>query len=123
MLGSPTGPTARPAESPTMSAVPALSDWIPLLPGIALWALALYLPLSLPIGTFEETLQAGPLDATSREVVLVLSSLALALAVGVVVELVLCWALGPGWSSSLGLMAVLAGLSWSLADRFRNARD
>ena len=58
-----------------------------------------------------------------REVVLVLSSLALALAVGVVVELVLCWALGPGWSSSLGLMAVLAGLSWSLADRFRNERD
>lgn len=106
-----------------MSAVPALSDWIPLLPGIALWALALYLPLSLPIGTFEETLQTGPLDATSREVVLVLSSLALALAVGVVVELVLCWALGPGWSSSLGLMAVLAGLSWSLADRFRNERD
>jgi hypothetical protein len=106
-----------------MSAVPALSDWIPLLPGIALWALALYLPLSLPIGVFEETLQGGPLDGASRELLLVLCSLALALAVGVVVELVLCWALGPGWSSSLGLMAVLAGLSWSLADRFRNSRD
>lgn len=123
MLGSPTGPAARTAESPPMSAVPALSDWIPLLPGIALWALALYLPLSLPIGAFEETLQAGPLDGASRELLLVLTSLALALAVGVVVELVLCWALGPGWSSSLGLMAVLAGLSWSLADRFRNERD
>lgn len=106
-----------------MSAVPDLSEWIQLLPGVALWALALYLPLSLPIGAFEESLQGGPLDGASRELVLVLSSLALALAVGVVVELVLCWALGPGWSSSLGLMAVLAGLSWSLADRFRKERD
>ena len=123
MLGSPTGPAARTADSLPMSAVPALSDWIQLLPGIALWALALYLPLSLPIGTFEESLRDGPLDSASRELVLVISSLALALAVGVVVELVLCWSLGPGWSSSLGLMAVLAGLSWSLADRFRKERD
>lgn len=106
-----------------MSAVPALSDWIPLLPGIALWALALYLPLSQPIAAFEETLRAGPLDAGSQEVVLVLGSLALALAVGVVVELMLCWALGPGWSSSLGLMAMLAGLSWSLADRVGGDRS
>ena len=90
MLGSPTGPAARTAVSLPMSAVPALSDWIPLLPGIALWALALYLPLSLPIGTFEQTLQDGPLDGASRELVLVLSSLALALAVKVVMELMLC---------------------------------
>jgi protein-S-isoprenylcysteine O-methyltransferase Ste14 len=106
-----------------MPAVPDLSDWTPLLPGIALWALALYLPLSQPIGAFEASLQDSPLDGASRELLLVLTSLALALAVGVVVELVLCWALGPDWSSSLGLMAVLAGLSWTLADRFRRERD
>ncbi|MFM7635264.1 MAG: hypothetical protein ACKO7Z_06730 [Cyanobacteriota bacterium] len=105
-----------------MSTVPDLSEWIPLLPGVALWALALYLPLSVPITRFEESLLEGPLDGSSRELVLVLSSLALALAVGVVMELLLCWALGPGWSSSLGLMAVLAGLTWTLADRARGDR-
>ena len=50
-------------------------------------------------------------------------SLALALAVGVVVELLLCWALGPGWSSSLGLMAVLSGLFWSVASRQSKDKD
>ena len=93
------------------------SLWSTLLPGIALWALALYLPLSVPITRFEETLAEGSLPASTQQIVLVLASLALALAVGVVVELVLCWALGPGWSSSLGLMAVLAGLFWSVASR------
>ena len=46
-----------------------------------------------------------------------LASLALALAVGVVIEILLCWALGPSWSASLGLMAVLSGLFWSVASR------
>ena len=32
-----------------------------LLPGTALWALALYLPLSLPLGRLEEALSQGPL--------------------------------------------------------------
>jgi hypothetical protein len=91
--------------------------WSSLLPGIALWALALYLPLSGPITRFEESLAAGPLDASSQQLLLVLTSLALALAVGVVIEIVLCWALGPGWSSSLGLMAVLSGLFWTVASR------
>jgi protein-S-isoprenylcysteine O-methyltransferase Ste14 len=99
-----------------MSPVPAF-DWMPLLPGIALWALALYLPLSLPLGRFEASLQDGPLDAGAQQLVLVIASLALALAVGVAVQLALCWALGPGWASSLGLMAVLAGLSWGLLSR------
>jgi hypothetical protein len=31
-------------------------DWTPLLPGTALWALALYLPLSVPLGRFEQAL-------------------------------------------------------------------
>jgi len=101
---------------------PALSfvDWRPLFPGMALWALALYLPLSRPLSRLEESMAAGgQLDLHARELLLVLSSQALALAVGVVVEILLCWALGPGWASSLGLMAVLAGLFLSLADRDR----
>jgi hypothetical protein len=35
----------------------------------------------------------------------------------VVTELLLCWTLGPGWASSLGLMAVLSGLFWAVASR------
>jgi hypothetical protein len=93
------------------------ADWTPLLPGVALWALALYLPLSVPLGRFEESLAAGPLAAGTQQLLLVLSSLALALGVGVVTELLLCWALGPGWASSLGLMAVLSGLFWAVASR------
>jgi hypothetical protein len=93
------------------------SLWISLLPGIALWALALYLPLSGPIARFEESLAAGQLDANSQQLLLVLASLALALAVGVVIEILLCWALGPSWSSSLGLIAVLSGLFWAVANR------
>jgi len=94
-----------------------LSDWLELLPGITLWALALYLPLSLPLGRLEQGLQASPLDGVSQQVLLVLTSLGLALIAGVAMELLLCWALGPGWASSLGLMAVLAGVGWSLASR------
>jgi protein-S-isoprenylcysteine O-methyltransferase Ste14 len=47
--------------------------------------------------------------------VLVTGSLMLALAVGLVVELLLSWALGPGWAGSLGLIAVLGGLFLGLA--------
>jgi len=99
------------------------SLWSSLLPGIALWALALYLPLSVPISRFEESLAEGSLTANTQQIVLVIASLALALAVGVVVELLLCWALGPGWSSSLGLMAVLSGLFWSVASRQSKDKD
>jgi hypothetical protein len=95
----------------------ALADWLELLPGIALWALALYLPLSLPLGLLENSLREGSLGEGTQQLALVLSSLALALLAGVAMELLLCWALGPGWASSLGLMAVLAGVGWSLAAR------
>ncbi len=97
--------------------------WPSLLPGIALWALALYLPLSLPLQRFEESLASGPLAPQAQQIVLVLGSLALALAVGVVVNIVLCWSLGPSWAASLGLMAVLAGLFWSLASRRDEGSD
>ena len=97
-----------------------MPDWIPeswtlLLPGSALWALALYLPLSVPLSRLEESLTAMELGEDSRQVLLVSASLLLALAVGVVVNLVLGWALGPGWGTSLGLMAALYGLFWGLA--------
>lgn len=95
----------------------ALADWLELLPGVALWALALYLPLSLPLGKLEEGLQNGPLEGGAQQLVLVLTSLALALVAGLAMELLLRWALGPGWGSSLGLMAALAGLGWTLASR------
>jgi hypothetical protein len=95
----------------------AFVDWLELVPGIALWALALYLPLSLPLGRLENSLQEGPLSEGMQQLALVLSSLGLALLASVATELLLCWALGPGWASSLGLMAVLAGVGWSLATR------
>jgi hypothetical protein len=94
-----------------------LADWSPLLPGIALWALALYLPLSLPLGRLEQVLAEGPLEEGLQQLVLVAGSLLLALVVGLLAELILSWALGPGWASSMGLMAVLGGLLISLAAR------
>ena len=39
-----------------------------------------------------------------------ISSLLLALAVGLVIQLLLGWALGPGWASSLALITI----GWSL---------
>jgi hypothetical protein len=97
-----------------------LPDWIPdswtlLLPGTALWALAFYLPLSGPLSRLEEALAAGPLAEDTQQLVLVGSSLLLALAVGAIANLALGWALGPGWGTSLGLMAALYGLFWGLA--------
>ncbi|MFY8148145.1 MAG: hypothetical protein ACOVNL_02870 [Prochlorococcaceae cyanobacterium] len=96
---------------------PDPSPLAPLLPGIALWALALYLPLTLPLNRLERALAEGSLGEGAQQVVLTLSSLLLALACGTVAELALGWALGPGWATSLGLMAVLSGLFWGLASR------
>jgi hypothetical protein len=105
----------------------ALPDWIPnswtlLLPGTALWALAVYLPLSGPLSRLEEALAAGPLAEDTQQLLLVGSSLLLALAVGALTNLALGWALGPGWGTSLGLMAALYGLFWGLAAS-RNESD
>ena len=105
-----------------------LPDWIPdswtlLLPGTALWALAFYLPLSGPLSRLEETLAAGPLAEDTQQLVLVGSSLLLALAVGAIANLALGWALGPSWGTSLGLMAALYGLFWGLAANRNAAGD
>lgn len=99
-----------------------LPDWIPetwtlLLPGTALWALAFYGALTAPLSRLEEALAAGNLSEQSQEAVLVIASLLLALVVGGVTNLALGWALGPGWGTSLGVMAALYGLFWSLASR------
>jgi hypothetical protein len=84
---------------------------------MAFWALALYLPLSRPLARMEETLAAGGLDATTQQILLVVSSLLLALAVGSLTDLALCLALGPGWAASLGFIAGLSGLILTLVDR------
>lgn len=95
----------------------SLRDLAPLLAGIALWALALALPLSALLAPLERSLAAGALAPPAQQVLLVATGVGLALAVGVGCEFVLSWVLGPGWASSLGLIAVLAGLFWSLAGR------
>ena len=79
------------------------------LSGGLFWAIALYLPLSAPLSRFEASLESSPLSAPWRQAALVISSLLLALAFGVVTQLGLSWVLGPGWASSLGIVAV----SWS----------
>lgn len=94
-----------------------MRDWTSLLSGGALWALALYLPLTVPLVRFEEALAHGPLNEGLRQLALVVSSLLLALVVGAITQLSLSWALSPSWAASLGLMAVLAGAFWGLASR------
>jgi hypothetical protein len=92
-------------------------DWSPLLPGTALWALALYLPLTGPLARLEQALAEGPLNEQLQLIALILSSLLLALAVGAITDLGFSWILGPAWATSLGLMAVLAGAFWALSSR------
>ena len=78
--------------------------------GALFWAIALYIPLSGPLSRFEASLAEGPLTGPWQQIVLVVSSLLLAFGVGVVVQLLLSWTLGPGWGSSLALITV----GWSL---------
>ena len=75
------------------------------LSGGLFWAIAVYLPLSAPLSRFEASLESGPLSAEWRQVALVISSLLLALTVGVVIQLLLGWALGPGSVSYTHLRA------------------
>jgi hypothetical protein len=93
------------------------SAWRPLLPGIACWALALYLPLTLGLAGLEERLAEGPLSGARAEVLLVLGSLGLALTAGLAAELILGWCLGPGWATSLGVLTALWSLFFALAAR------
>ena len=74
--------------------------------GGLLWALALYVPLSAPLNRLESSLEGSKLPELLRQPTLVFSSLLLALAFGVITQLGFSWALGPGWASSLGVVAV-----------------
>ncbi|BEV35526.1 hypothetical protein [Synechococcus sp. M16CYN] len=78
--------------------------------GALLWALVFYIPLSKPLVAFEASLTDSPLSKQWRQIILVLSSLLLASAVGIITRLAMSWVLGPGWASSLGLIAI----GWSL---------
>lgn len=78
--------------------------------GALLWALALYLPLSAPLNRLETSLAKSSLTSLWQQLFLITSSLLLALAVGIVVQLILSWALGSGWASSLGIIAI----GWTL---------
>ena len=78
--------------------------------GALLWAIALYVPLSAPLSKLESSLEDSDLPESVRQPTLVISSLLLALGVGVVTQLIASWALGPGWASSLGFIAI----GWSL---------
>ena len=78
--------------------------------GALLWALALYVPLSAPLSRLEASLETSTIPENWRQGFLILSSLLLALAVGLATQLGCSWALGPGWASSLGVVV----LGWSL---------
>ena len=78
--------------------------------GALFWALALYVPLSGPLGRFEASLADRELTDRWKQAVLFVSSLLLAMVVGLVAQLLMSWVLGPGWASSLALI----GVGWSL---------
>ena len=84
--------------------------------GALIWALALYVPLSAPLSRLETSLETSTIPEDWRQGVLILSSLLLALAVGLATQLGCSWALGPGWASSVGVVAV----GWSLLLVFSN---
>jgi hypothetical protein len=71
----------------------------------------------VPLGRFEQALAEFGLKEGLQQLALVVASLALALAVGAITNLVLGWLLGPGWGTSMGLIAVLAGLVLALGNR------
>ena len=85
--------------------------------GALLWAIALYVPLSAPLSKLESSLEDSDLPESARQPTLVISSLLLALGSGIVTQLGFSWALGPGWASSLGVVAV----GWSLLLIFANS--
>jgi hypothetical protein len=101
-------------EPLALSLMIPLRDW---LPGSALWALALYLPLSLPLAGLERRLESGTLTPRTQQLLLTSLALALALTCGTLLQFLLGWALGPAWAGSMALVVALWGLFWGLASR------
>lgn len=95
----------------------ASADLSVLFSGSALWALAFYVPLSGPLSRFEAELITAGLGEVQRQLLLIISSVALAIGVGIVFQLILSWALSPSWAASMGLLAVLATGFWSIASK------
>ena len=87
--------------------------------GAVLWAVALYLPLSGPLSRFEASLSTSPLPEQGRQIALIVSSLLLAMAVGLMTQLLASWVIGPGWASSLAVIAI----GWSLLLVFASKDD
>ena len=71
----------------------------------------------MQLGRLEEGPPSGPRPGGSGELLLALGSLLLALVAGLAVDLLLGWTLGPGWASSLGVLAALWGPFLALASR------
>ena len=108
------------ASRPMPSPIPALlvaGAWPELLAGAALWALGLYLPISRGLSGLEQALAGGGLPPAGQQLLLVASGLVLALLAGLVADLAVALALGPGWGTSLGVIVAGWGLFWSLASR------
>lgn len=59
----------------------------------------------------------GTLPVAMQTACLVLRSLMLALAAGVLTHLGVSWAIGPGWSSSLAVIGLVFSLALTLANR------
>ena len=93
------------------------ADLSVLFSGSALWALAFYVPLSGPLSRFEAELITAGLGEVQRQLLLIISSVALAIGVGIVFQLILSWALSPSWAASMGLLAVLATGFWTIASK------
>jgi len=96
------------------------ADLSVLFSGSALWALAFYVPLSRPLSPlsrFEAELITTGLGEVQRQLLLIISSVALAIGVGIVFQLILSWALSPSWAASMGLLAVLATGFWTIASK------
>lgn len=112
------------AKETCISALPDPGPaWLVLLPGISLWALALYLPLSLVVQRLEQPLASSGLSAAIQQLLLGFGSLVLALLLGALLDLLLGWALGPSWATSLGLIAVGWGLFTAFANPAREDQE
>ena len=74
-----------------------------------------------PLATLERRLESGSLAPLQQQLLLTSLALVLALAAGTLLQLLLGWALGPGWAGSLALVVALWGLFWGLASRREDA--